>query len=175
MLGTNDTAAENAATSLLYAGEYYDSDLSQYYLRARYYNPWSGTFNRMDDFAGNNSDPQSLHKYLYCHNNPVNAIDPSGNMGISTIGFIAIAAILLIVATGCVTSSKKKLVKFSKTRDVWNGSTKEVEFRFTVEKGGNPRDFCLVNFRKGFVKSISTGVYALVKHFGKYVPADFPD
>ncbi|MCJ7692878.1 MAG: hypothetical protein MUO22_05630, partial [Sedimentisphaerales bacterium] len=62
MLGTDDTAAENADTSLLYAGEQYDSELDHYYLRARYYNPWSGTFNRSDPFAGNNSDPQSLLK-----------------------------------------------------------------------------------------------------------------
>jgi lysylphosphatidylglycerol synthetase-like protein (DUF2156 family) len=27
---------------------------------------------------GSNDDPQSLHKYAYCHGNPVNAIDPSG-------------------------------------------------------------------------------------------------
>jgi len=32
----------------------------------------------MDPYAGNTSDPQSLHKYLYCHANPVNGIDPSG-------------------------------------------------------------------------------------------------
>jgi len=86
MLGTDDTAAENADTSLLYAGEHYDSELDQYYLRARYYNPWSGTFNRTDPFAGNNQDPQSLHKYLYCHANPVNGVDPSGNFAINTIG-----------------------------------------------------------------------------------------
>jgi hypothetical protein len=35
----------------------------------------------MDDFAGNTHDPQSLHKYLYCHANPINGIDPSGMMG----------------------------------------------------------------------------------------------
>jgi len=98
MLGTNDTAAENAATSLLYAGEQYDSDLSQYYLRARYYNPWSGTFNRMDDFAGNNQDPQSLHKYLYCHANPINNIDPSGM--ISNLVGIAIIAICIVALIG---------------------------------------------------------------------------
>ena len=34
----------------------------------------------MDPFAGNNRDPQSLHKYLYAHCNPVNNIDPSGTM-----------------------------------------------------------------------------------------------
>jgi len=56
----------------------YDSYLQHYYLRARWYNPANGRFNRMDPFAGNNQDPQSLHKYLYAHCNPVNAIDPTG-------------------------------------------------------------------------------------------------
>jgi len=40
-------------TDLLYAGEHYDNDLSQYYLRARYYNPSNGRFNRVDPFSGN--------------------------------------------------------------------------------------------------------------------------
>jgi len=67
-----------AATNLLYTGEQYDSSLSQYYLRARYYNPSDGRFTQTDPFEGNSDDPQSLHKYTYCHNDPVNAIDPSG-------------------------------------------------------------------------------------------------
>jgi len=68
----------NAATSLLHAGEMYDQQTQQYYLRARWYSPLTGRFNRLDPFAGNNRDPQSLHKYLYAHANPVNRIDPSG-------------------------------------------------------------------------------------------------
>jgi RHS repeat-associated protein len=99
MLGTDDTAAENADTSLLYAGEQYDSDLDHYYLRARYYNPWSGTFNRTDPFAGNNQDPQSLHKYLYCHNNPVNAVDPSGEFSIAVaITTVFVFSMMLTIA-----------------------------------------------------------------------------
>ena len=78
MLGTDDTAADNAGTSLLYAGEQFDTDAQQYYLRARYYDQNTGRFNRMDPFAGNNRDPQSLHKYLYAHCNPVMIVDPSG-------------------------------------------------------------------------------------------------
>ncbi len=50
----------------------------QQYLRARFYDPASGTFNRLDPFAGNLSDPQSLHKYLYTHGNPVMGVDPTG-------------------------------------------------------------------------------------------------
>ncbi|MCJ7617179.1 MAG: hypothetical protein MUO43_11650 [Desulfobacterales bacterium] len=97
MLGTDDTAAENADTSLLYAGEQYDSDLDHYYLRARYYNPWSGTFNRTDPFAGNTQDPQSLHKYLYCHNNPINAIDPTGHF--TLLGLLFVFSISALVAS----------------------------------------------------------------------------
>ena len=82
MLGdsTNPNPAQTAATSLLYCGEQYDTSLSQYYLRARYYNPATGRFNRLDPYSGNLHDPQSLHKYAYCHANPVNGIDPSGMM-----------------------------------------------------------------------------------------------
>jgi RES domain-containing protein len=52
-----------------------------YYLRARWYDQQTGRFNRMDPFAGNNQDPQSLHKYLYAHSNPVNVTDKSGLFG----------------------------------------------------------------------------------------------
>jgi RHS repeat-associated protein len=63
----------------LYAGEQFDEDLGQYYLRARYLNPETGRFLTMDSHPGSNQDPLSLHKYLYAHNNPVNGIDPSGH------------------------------------------------------------------------------------------------
>lgn len=75
MLGGNP-APGDLSTNLLYAGEQLDSHAQQYYLRARYYDPLNGRFNRTDPFAGDHSDPQSLHKYLYCHANPVNAVNP---------------------------------------------------------------------------------------------------
>jgi RHS repeat-associated protein len=78
MLGGNPTPASPATTKLLYAGEQFDPSLGHYYLRARYYNPNNGRFSQMDSYEGSPSDPQSLHKYLYCHANPVNGIDPSG-------------------------------------------------------------------------------------------------
>jgi hypothetical protein len=57
------------------------------YLRARYYNPASGTFNRLDPFAGRMQDPQALHKYLYVHGDPIQGIDPSGLVGMGTPAF----------------------------------------------------------------------------------------
>jgi len=83
MLGGNPTSASPAATNLLYTGEQYDTSAQQYYLRARYYNPSNGRFNRIDPYSGNMQDPQSLHKYLYCHANPVNNIDPAGEYSLA--------------------------------------------------------------------------------------------
>jgi RHS repeat-associated protein len=67
-------------TDLLYSGEFFDATTGLQYLRARYYNPNTGRFNRLDPFVGRKRDPQSLHKYLYCHAMPTMGIDPSGNL-----------------------------------------------------------------------------------------------
>lgn len=67
-----------ALTSILYSGESFDSNIQQQYLRARWYDAVSGRFNQLDPFFGNLNDPQSFHKYLYTHADPVNGVDPSG-------------------------------------------------------------------------------------------------
>ena len=86
MLGGNPgvTDGKTSATDLLYAGEQFDPGLQMEYLRARYYDQDNGRFNRLDPFEGNCEDPQSLHKYAYCHADPVNGVDPTGEM----FGFI---------------------------------------------------------------------------------------
>ncbi|MDA3873398.1 MAG: hypothetical protein PF795_05510, partial [Kiritimatiellae bacterium] len=68
-----------------YTGEQWDPDLEHYYLRARYYETDRGRFWTMDPFEGFRRDPQSLHKYLYAHANPVMYTDPSGNMSLSEL------------------------------------------------------------------------------------------
>ena len=110
MLGDSTTPnpAKTAGTSLLYSGEQYDSNLDQYYLRARYYNQNSGTFNRVDPYSGNMQDPQSLHKYAYVHNNPVNGIDPSGLLSlVGSVKAISIGASIGAVIGGVITKSWK--------------------------------------------------------------------
>jgi RHS repeat-associated protein len=85
-------------TEFLYSGEQFDSKIGQQYLRARYYDPATGRFNRLDPFFGNLNDPQSLHKYLYTHADPVNGIDPSGEFigvaigGLGMLGAMAIGS-----------------------------------------------------------------------------------
>jgi len=78
MLGQTSGAQARQATSLLYSGEQFDTSLQQYHLRARNYNQANGQFTTLDPYAGNIYDPQSLHKYAYCHTDPVNGVDPSG-------------------------------------------------------------------------------------------------
>jgi hypothetical protein len=46
--------------------------------RARYYQPGSGRFWTMDNYKGQQMEPPSLHKYLYCEGNPANHVDPLG-------------------------------------------------------------------------------------------------
>ncbi len=69
----------------LFAGEQFDSVLDQYYLRARYYSQGTGRFTQQDTYLGNNSDPVSLHKYLYANADPVMYTDPTGNFSISQL------------------------------------------------------------------------------------------
>jgi RHS repeat-associated protein len=59
-------------------GERFDGNLGFYHLRARFMNPAAGRFITMDTFEGSNSDPLTLHKYLYARANPVRNVDPSG-------------------------------------------------------------------------------------------------
>jgi RHS repeat-associated protein len=98
---TSSSAAEYAAdhgNSLLYCGEHYDSALRMYNLRARYYNPGNGRFNQRDMFEGNNDDPQNLHKYIYATDNPIDGVDPSGNLTLIQV-MIAISILLSIAFT----------------------------------------------------------------------------
>jgi RHS repeat-associated protein len=83
----------------LFAGEQFDSTLGDYYLRARFYDPNSGRFTRRDSYEGSLSNPLSLHRYSYAHNNPVNNIDPSGLSIASLLEVGAVATGLIILGT----------------------------------------------------------------------------
>ena len=79
--------------SYLYCGQQWDSDLGMYYLRARYYKPDTGRFWTMDTYDGNNEDPLSLHKYLYCQGNPIMGFDPSGHDDVNLVSVTAASGI----------------------------------------------------------------------------------
>lgn len=63
----------------------YDKNTGLYYLSARYYNPEDGRFISRDSYRGDSMNPNTLHLYSYCANNPVNYEDPDGHVAISRI------------------------------------------------------------------------------------------
>ena len=71
-------SAGATANNYLFAGEQFDPNLGDYYLRHRYYNPGVGRFTRRDIYEGSLEDPMSLHKYLYGNANPVTYTDSTG-------------------------------------------------------------------------------------------------
>jgi RHS repeat-associated protein len=92
-----------ALTEFLYSGEQFDSKIGQQYLRARYYGSTTGIFNRIDPFFGNLNDPQSLHKYLYTHADPINGIDPTGLF--SATGMVGTIGVAMASAASTVTAT----------------------------------------------------------------------
>jgi RHS repeat-associated protein len=96
-----------------YSGEQFDPNLGFVYLRARYLNPNSGRFLTKDAFAGSFQDPKSLHRYLYCANNPVNCVDPSGYDGelTSLLAVIAIQGSIGAVVSGAIDYAAHRSLK----------------------------------------------------------------
>src|SRR5205085_3930365 len=62
----------------------HDAETNLEFAEARYYSSSGGRFTSPDPFSGSMSltDPQTLNRYSYVSNNPVNATDPSGMKGI---------------------------------------------------------------------------------------------
>ncbi|MFN7841532.1 MAG: putative Ig domain-containing protein [Pirellula sp.] len=65
-------------TNMLYNGEAFSKATGLYNMRARWYDPSQGRFERLDPFAGSQNNPQSFHKYAFVHGDPIQNIDPTG-------------------------------------------------------------------------------------------------
>ncbi len=79
--------AEGTLTNpFMFTGQWYDSEIGQYYLRARMYDPELARFTGRDPVLGSFKEPMTLHAYLYCLNDPINRIDPLGERSLSELG-----------------------------------------------------------------------------------------
>ena len=107
-------SATATATAYLYTGEQWDNDVGAYYLRARWYLPEWGRFLSRDTIEGTPNDPLSLHKYLYCSDNPVNMVDPSGHEGdlTSSLSAASINSALTSMAIGAPFRAYKAAKQF---------------------------------------------------------------
>jgi len=84
-----------------FTGQYYDAEIEQYYLRARQYDPAMMRFTSRDPVSGKYDEPLTLHKYLYCLNNPANRIDPSGlYAGYDDAAFFIAGALTNLITQG---------------------------------------------------------------------------
>ena len=70
---------DQAKNEVCYTGGIYDQSTWLYYLNARYYNPEDGRFMTENSYRGEIMNPETGHLYVYCANNPVNYVDPSGH------------------------------------------------------------------------------------------------
>jgi len=73
--GNLTACEEKVYNRFKFNGQQYDPISQQYYLRARYYNPVIGRFTQEDSY-----NVDGLNLYVYCRNNPVSYVDPSGNI-----------------------------------------------------------------------------------------------
>jgi len=66
------------ANPFQYAGGYFESSTGLVKFGTRYYNPALGRWTQQDPAAGSLGSPDSLNRYLYAKDDPVNLVDPSG-------------------------------------------------------------------------------------------------
>ena len=130
------TSAGTSDNPFLYCSEYFDAETETYYLRARYYNPANGRFtaedthwnvknriygdnpikmNEHEDALGLNQYTllidyaavwQSGNLYVYCGNNPVMYVDPSGAFFITTTALLIAGGIALFGTIGGLIGNK---------------------------------------------------------------------
>jgi RHS repeat-associated protein len=74
----NPNVSQTCAPNYKFTGYEYDPETGNYYAFARFYSPRLGRFLSPDPLAGATSSPQSLNRYAYVANNPLNAADPTG-------------------------------------------------------------------------------------------------
>src|SRR5579884_1117106 len=89
----------NTGTNLVtnpfqYEGGYFESSTGLVKFGTRYYNPQLGRWTQQDPVGGSLGDPDSLNRYLYVGNDPVNETDPSGRYSQYCIGSVAWNVIL---------------------------------------------------------------------------------
>gem|GEM_PF-2254259 len=75
-----DEAATVDKTEFRFTGHLKDDETGFYYCHARYYDPKIGKFISADDRFDDLYSSAGLNIFSYCHNNPINMVDPDGHI-----------------------------------------------------------------------------------------------
>jgi RHS repeat-associated protein len=150
------------AEDYLYAGERMNSEAAPsglYYLLARSMDPETGRFISLDTELGSLSTPQTLNRYVYCVNNPLKFIDPTGEGILSIItdavkdNWKTIVVVTVIVAVTVATGGIGLPAMIALSAVITSG----VEGLDTWMKGGDLNDIGW-SMAKGFIEGAVTGV-----------------
>ncbi len=119
--------ASSSNTSLAkqqFTGKKLDDETGLYYYGARYYDPLLGKFITPDTIVQAPSNPQTLNRYAYCNNNPINNVDPSGHSWkkwlSKAVAFIA-AAVTFVATIGNPGAAAAVFMAFNITDTVVGG------------------------------------------------------
>ena len=90
VLSVTGSMADTVGTinPMRYRDYYLDSETGYYYLQSRYYNPEFCRFINADEPSTMVLDlgkPSGANLFVYCNNNPINYIDPTGDVSIGAI------------------------------------------------------------------------------------------
>jgi len=83
-----------------FTGQRHDASTDLAFYHARYYDPALARFTQPDPFVQDPADPQTLNRYSYVRNNPVNLVDPSGNFFQFVIAIVIAGRFQVPSATG---------------------------------------------------------------------------
>lgn len=75
----NAVVTPDIDNEICYTGAVYDDTTGLHYLNARYYDPENGRFLSQDTYRGTMDDFGQWHLYVYCSNNPILYVDPTGH------------------------------------------------------------------------------------------------
>ncbi len=89
--GTLKTSSGTLANDVRFTGERTDQESGLLFLRARSYDPSTGRFLQPDAWGFDPRDPQDLERYTYVHNDPADAVDPSGRFLDTLFDIVSVA------------------------------------------------------------------------------------